>query len=150
MSNDPTLASALKLVQRIAGLPALTHEEVGRALGVQLQQLPTEPGSRLEYEGALVSGPFVRVEVHEPSAGQAGFWLVALYARPELDVKFDGMLQSGVIDRDAPMQVEPNGPPGGSITFEAAPGNHQKILYQFRGDDHRLRAIAVHRGAGIP
>jgi len=142
MQKDP-LAYIQQLVTAIAALPALSKPALEQLLGVQLMHVTTESGP-VTYEAALPAGPFQRVELHEPSAG--GVSLVLFDTRAGVELPMATFMQKKLIPVETPMQIEPNVPPEGVVTFELTEYAGQHVLYDFGGVHHMLVGIGLRRG----
>jgi hypothetical protein len=143
--SDP-YSSASQLVDRLAALPVLSKLAVEGVLGVNLQHLSSQPPQYLYYEALLPSGPFSRVEVREPNPTQQRFELAFLEVRPGVELLIDSFRKDGRVDASMPMDVNPQIPPEGTLTYSRRSAE-QSVHYQFTARSQRLRLVAFHRPA---
>ena len=88
-----------------------------------------------------------RVEVRQSNPSQQNFALVILDARKGTELPVGSFRAAGRIRADMPIDVNPDVPPEGIITFTDARSS-QKLHYEFTTNSQKLTNVIVERRPG--
>jgi len=143
LSNNP-YAPVLATVDAIAALPDLNKAALERIFGVTLAHAAAALPTQQYFEASLPSGPFSRVEVRESTANQRKLQLVMLDVRQKPELSLANLRAAGRIQPNTPVQVYPNVPPEGIMSYLVRSAN-QAVRYSFTATSELLSGVAIER-----
>jgi hypothetical protein len=144
--NGP-YAKVLQTVDELAGLPRLGKAVAENYFHALLTHLSHARPTDQYYEAVLPSGPFSRVEVRESNPTQDKFEFLILDVRPDPTLTIAGLQALGRLRPDAAIDVNPDVPPEGTITYIIRDGG-QTVSYEFRAKSEQLSGVVLERHPG--
>jgi hypothetical protein len=82
------VAEVVRIVTAFDRLPEISRNDIERVLGVRLSRPPDKNAGPFDYEAALPSGPFSRVNFrHSDPAAKERFSILAFDVRPEMPLR---------------------------------------------------------------
>jgi hypothetical protein len=144
--NGP-YAKVLQTVDELAALPQLSKVAAESHFRVPMTHLPHARPTDQYYEALLPSGPFSRVEVRESNPTQDKFEFLILDIRPDPALTIRALLAVGRLRPDTAIDVNPDVPPEGTITYITRDGG-QTVSYEFRARSEQLSGVVLERHPG--
>jgi len=146
LSNNP-YAYVLQTVDAIAALPDLNKAALEHLFAVTMVHAPSALPAQQYFEASVPSGPFSRVEVRESIVNQRKLALVLLDVRQQPELSLGNLRAAGRIHPDTQLQVYPNVPPEGIMSYLDQRAN-QAVRYSFTATSEQLTSVSIERPPG--